>query len=100
MKVTRVEGTLVAMLGIAAISSLAGMIPVLAISLLALAGMTPVLVGPVVWLMVCCAPLISVIVMFVLICKWTDADFFPDAVGMVLVAGGGGILAGKFLKFL
>ena len=84
-RVIGVGGTFVAILGIAAISSLTGMIPMLAISLAFLAGMSPLL-GPVVGHVASWAPLISVLVMFVLICKWTDAAFFPDAVGIVLVA--------------
>jgi len=82
MKVTGVDSTFVAMLGIAAISSLAGMIPVLLVPAVP---------------MICFGRLIGPIVMFVLICKWTDADFFPDAVGMVLVAGLVGIFARMFL---
>ena len=61
MKLTKVDGTFPGMLLIAAISSLVGLIP---------------LVG---WL-------VGTIVMFVLICKWTDAEFWPDAVLMVVVA--------------
>ncbi|MHC4701648.1 MAG: hypothetical protein ACYTFQ_13870, partial [Planctomycetota bacterium] len=83
MKITRVEGTFVAMLGIAAISSLASTIPVL----LAPIGFMP-----------CFGWLIGQIVMFVLICKWTDAEFWPDAVGMVLVAGLVGMFLSMFLS--
>ncbi len=73
------------MLGIAAISSLVNMILVLVV---------PVVAMP------CFAWLGGQIVMFVLICKWTDADFWPDAVGMVLAAGVVGILARMFLGYL
>ncbi|MHC4520137.1 MAG: hypothetical protein ACYTAS_16220 [Planctomycetota bacterium] len=79
MKVTNVEGTFVAMLGVAAISSLAGVAP-------AFIGLGP-----------CARWLLSLIVMFALICKWTDADFWPDAIGMVLVASLVGIIASLFL---
>jgi hypothetical protein len=61
MKLTRVDGSFSAMLVISIISSLFGFIP--------FAG----------WV-------IASIVMFVLICKWTDANFWPDAVLMVVVA--------------
>ena len=61
MKLTKVDGKFLAMLTIAAISSLLGFIPA---------------VG---WL-------IGTVVMYVLICKWTDAEFWPDAVLMVVVA--------------
>ena len=61
MKLTKVDGTFLGMLLVAAISSLVSAIP---------------LVG---WL-------VGMIVMFVLICKWTDAEFWPDAVLMVVVA--------------
>lgn len=61
MKLTRVQGDFVAILAISGLSSLAEIIPKL-------------------------GGLISVIVMFYLICKWTDAKLLPDAVLMVLVA--------------
>ena len=61
MLLTRLQGTFVAIATIAAISTLVGLIPV---------------VG---WIL-------AIIVMFVLICKWTDAEFWPDAVLMVVVA--------------
>lgn len=82
MKLTNVEGTFGTMLGIAAISSLASFA-------LAFIGLMP-----------CVGWLINIIVMFVLICKWTDAEFWPDAIGMVLIAGVVGILARIFLDFL
>jgi hypothetical protein len=72
MKVTKVEGTFLKMLGVAAASSLIGLVP---------------LVG---WLL-------SIIVMFLLIRKLTDAEIWPDAVLMVLVAGGVSILGGMLL---
>jgi hypothetical protein len=61
MKLTKVKGAFHAMLIIAAVSSLIGLIP---------------MVG---WIL-------GSVIMFVLICKWTDANFWPDAVLMVLVA--------------
>ncbi len=75
MKVTKVEGTFLNMLTVATASSLIGLVP---------------LVG---WLL-------SIIVMFILIRKLTDAEIWPDAVLMVLVAGGASILAGMFLTNL
>ena len=72
MKLTRVDGTFLAMLIIAATSSLVGVIPH---------------VG---WLL-------SFIVMFVLICKWTTAEFWPDAVLMVIVANLVAIAGSVFL---
>lgn len=82
MKLTNVEGTFVALFGIAAISSLAGVVPVFIVPI------------------PCIGWLLSLIVMFVLICKWTDAEFWPDAIGMVLIAGVVGILARILLNFL
>jgi len=82
MKVTSVDGTFVAMFGIAALSLLASILPVL--------------VAPMAF-MPCFGWLSGQIVMFVLICKWTDAKFWPDAVGMVLVAGLVGMFARMFL---
>ncbi len=75
MKLTKVDGTFLGMLLIAAISSLVGVIP---------------FVG---WLA-------SLIVMFVLISKWTDAEFWPDAVLMVVVANAVGIFGGMLLAGL
>lgn len=75
MKLTRVDGTFLGMLLIAAISSLVGLIP---------------LVG---WLA-------SLVVGFVLISKWTDAQFWPDAVLMVIVANFVGIFGGMLLAGL
>ena len=75
MKLTKVDGTFVAMLIIAAVSSLLGIIP--------LGG----------WL-------IGTVTMFVLICKWTDAEFWPDAILMVIVARFVGIFASLFLAGL
>ena len=91
MKITNVEGTFLAMLGIAAISSLAGMIPMLLV--LTVVPVVPMAIVPLIRF----RRLIGPIVMFVLICKWTDAEFWPDAVGMVLVAGVVEILARMFL---
>jgi hypothetical protein len=79
MKVTNVEGTFVAMLGVAAISWLASVVPAF--------------IAPV----PCVGPLLGLVVMFVLICKWTDAEFWPDAIGTVLVAWLMGVLGGMFL---
>ena len=75
MKLTNVDGKFLAMLIIAAVSSLLGLIPT---------------VG---WL-------IGTIAMYVLICKWTDAEFWPDAVLMVVVAKAVGIFGGMFLAGL
>ena len=75
MKLTKVDGTFLAMLIISAVSSLVGLIPMLG------------------WL-------ISTIVMFILICKWTDAEFWPDAVLMVVVANAVGTFGGLFLASL
>ncbi len=61
MKLTGVDGTFAAMLIIAAITGLCDMVPG---------------VG---WIL-------SPVVMFILICRWTDADFWPDAFLMVVVA--------------
>lgn len=61
MKITKVNGTFLAMLLIGAITALVGYIP---------------MVG---WLL-------SIVALFVLITKWTDAQFWPDAVLMVVVA--------------
>ncbi len=85
MKVTRVEGTFVAMLGIAAISSLAGIVPMF----IFFTPFTP-----------CVGGLLSLVVMFVLICKWTDAEFWPDAVGMVIISGLVGIFAQRLFSFI
>jgi hypothetical protein len=68
MKITKVEGSFAGMLGIATVSSLFGLIPV---------------VG---WIL-------GTVVMFVLICKWTTANFWPDAILMVVVARLVGILS-------
>lgn len=61
MKLTSVEGSFGAMLAIAAVSSGLGLIP---------------MVG---WFL-------GIIAMFALICTLTDANFWPDAILMVLVA--------------
>jgi hypothetical protein len=71
-KVTRVETTFLSMLGVAAASSVAGLVPV---------------VG---WLL-------SLVVMFLLIRKLTDADIWPDAVLMVVVSWFVSLMAGVFL---
>jgi hypothetical protein len=75
MKLTKVDGTFVGMLLIAAISSLAGCIP---------------------WI----GWLVGLVVMFVLISKWTDAEFWPDAILMVVVANFVGIFGGMLLAGL
>ena len=72
MKITKVDGTFIAMFLIATVSTLLALIPT----------------GG--WI-------IGTIVMFILICKWTDASFFPDAVLMVIVARGVAILGTFFL---
>ncbi|NOY75896.1 MAG: hypothetical protein GXP32_08935 [Kiritimatiellaeota bacterium] len=75
MKITKVEGNFLAMLLIAAISTILGFIP-----------MVGWLLGPV--------------AMFFLICKWTGASFWPDAVLMVVVARGVGMFVGIALTSL
>jgi len=82
MKITKVEGTFIAMLGIAAISSLTGVIPMF------------------VCFIPCIGSLISLVVMFVLLCKWTDAEFWPDAIGIVLISGAVSIFARMLLGFI
>ena len=61
MKFTGVRGSFIMLVLIAGISALFGLIPE---------------VG---WM-------VSLVVLFLLICKWTTADFFPDAVLMVIAA--------------
>lgn len=67
MKITKVDGTFLAMLIIAGVSSIFSLIPY-------------------------AGGFISMIVMFVLIYKWTDANLWPDAVLMVIVAWGAGFI--------
>jgi hypothetical protein len=71
-KVTRVEATFLGMLGVSAASSVAGLVP---------------LVGR----------LLSLVVMFLLIRKVTEADIWPDAVLMVVVSWFVSLIAGMFL---
>ena len=73
MKLTKLKGDFLAMLIIAVVSALLSLIPVVGL-------------------------IIGAIAMFVLICKWTDANFWPDAVLMVLVAEVVGILLSGFLS--
>ena len=61
MKLTGVDGTFVAMFLVAAVCALVGLVP---------------LVG---WL-------VSFVLMFILIRRWTSAEIWPDAVLMVVVA--------------
>lgn len=61
MKLTKVEGDFRAILLISFASSIVKLIPVI-------------------------GSIASAIVLFVLICKYTDAEFWPDAVLMVIVA--------------
>jgi len=75
MKLTKVQGTFFAMLIIALISSLLGLIPV---------------VG---WV-------VGAVAMFILVCKWTDAEFWPDAVLMVVVARAVSVLAAMLVGAL
>ena len=75
MKLTKVEGTFLAMLIIATISTFLALIPI----------------GG--WI-------IGTIAMFFLICKWTDANFWPDAILMVVVARAVGIFGGIALRGL
>lgn len=74
-KVTGVDTTFLNMLAVAAASSVAGLVP---------------LVG---WLL-------SLVVMFLLIRKLTDADIWPDAVLMVVVSWFISLMAGLFLAGL
>ena len=75
MKLTKVKGDFLAMLIITAVSALLSLIP---------------MVG---WIL-------STVAMFVLICKWTDAHFWPDAVLMVVVAEIVGIFCGIMISSL
>ena len=75
MKLTKVNGAFLAMLIIAAVSALLGLIPMVGL-------------------------IIGTVVMFVLICKWTDAEFWPDAVLMVVVAEIVGISCGIMISSL
>lgn len=61
MKITKVDGTFVAMLLISTATALVGAIPGIGL-------------------------ILGTVVMFVLICKLTDAEFWPDAVLMVVVS--------------
>jgi hypothetical protein len=61
MKLTKVQGTFLGMMLIAAVSGLCGLIPAV-------------------------GAIVALIVMFFLISKFTDAQFWPDAVLMVVVA--------------
>jgi hypothetical protein len=73
MRLCKINGMFSAMLIVAAVSSLTGLVP---------------MVG---WL-------ISLIVMLVLICKWTDANLWPHAVMMVLVADLIGVLISAYIS--
>ena len=73
MRLCKINGTFSAMVIIAAVSSLTGLVPTV-------------------------GGLISLIVMFVLICKWTDAPLWPDAVLMVAVAGLIGLLSSAYIS--
>ena|ERR1039457_6405022 len=75
MKLTGVNGTFIAMLVIAVITALLGLIPTIG------------------WI-------VGSITMFILICIWTNADFWPDAVLMVVVSRVVGILGGMVLAGL
>ena len=75
MKLTKVEGLFLQMLVVSAIANLVSLIPV--------AG----------WIL-------SIAVMFFLICKWTGAKFWPDAVLVVIVAELVGLLAGMGIIML
>jgi hypothetical protein len=72
MKITKVEGSFIGMLVISIITTLLGLIPG---------------VG---WVL-------GTIAMFVLICKWTGANFWPDAILMVVVARIVGIFGGALI---
>ena len=82
MKVTKVDGTFGIMLGIAAISSLARMLPICI-------GLIP-----------CVGWMLGLIVMLMLLCKWTDADLWPEAIGIVVISALVGILVQVFLGFI
>ena len=71
-KVTGVDATFPGMLGVAAASSVAGLVPVV-------------------------GSLLSLVVMFLLIRKFTEADIWPDAVLMVVVSWFISLMAGLFL---
>ena len=81
MKVTRVDGTLITVLGIAAISKLVVIVPLFIVPI------------PCIW------QLVSLVLLLALICRWTDASLFWDAIGMALVADVVSILASMALNF-
>ncbi len=72
MKIASVEGSPTAVLAIAAISALLGTIPYV-------------------------GPLVSLIAMLGLLCKWTSADLLPEAVLIVFAAQGIRFVAAVFL---
>jgi DNA-directed RNA polymerase subunit RPC12/RpoP len=82
MKITNVEGTFGIMLGIAAISSLARMAPICI-------GLIP-----------CVGWMLGLIIMLILICKWTDAELWPEAIGIVVISALVGVLVQVFLGFI
>ena len=71
-KVTGVDATFLGMLGVAAAASVAGLVPVV-------------------------GSLLSLVVMFLLIRKFTEAEIWPDAVLMVVVSWFVSLMAGIFL---
>lgn len=74
MKLTKVDGKFAGMVVIALVSTLVLLIPIPFVS----------------WIL-------SVIIMYALICKFTDAEFFPDAVLMIVVANGAQFLTSFFI---
>jgi hypothetical protein len=78
MKLTHVDGSLIALAVIAAIAT----------ALQLLIGWLGSMVGGETGagIAAACGWVVVILVMLVLISKWTDADFWPDAVLMVLVA--------------
>lgn len=91
MQIARVEGKFLDMLVIAAISWFFQSIPA--------AGF---LISPseMLFMLGIIGKLIGATVMFVLICQWTDADFWPDKVVMVIIAHLAGSFGSFFLRLL
>ena len=75
MKITKVEGTFLAMLIIAAVTMLVGLIP----------GVGGIL---------------SLVALYFMLHKWTSAEFFPDAIILVVVAWAVRWIAVWFLALL
>ncbi len=75
MKITKVEGTFLAMLIIAAVTMLVGLIPGFG------------------WIL-------SLVALYFMLHKWTTAEFWPDSVILVVVAGAVRFIAVWFLALL